>query len=449
MMEEKGKGLTRTIARFIVETRETDIPSDIYEHAKVAFLDWLGVTIAGKNEPIVNKLLRYSDLMGGKEQATIIGHGIKKSLSHACLINGAASHALDYDDTMMSFFGHPSVTMFPSLLALSELRDKNGLDFLTAYLVGFKVGTVIGTCAGKEHYMTGWHATSTLGHFLSASVCSRILGLDEDKTVYALGIAGTLASGLKKSFGTMCKPFHAGKAAHDGLLSALLASDDFTSATDILEGPNGFFQIFKGNIDDRMVETLGKTWDIEGLAQKYHASCHATHSPIEAAMAIVQKEKIEIQNIRSIDVHVSQMAPSAADKTEPKTGLEGKFSINYCVAHALLRGDTGMQAFTEEKVNDPEVQALMKKIKIIPEKDYDMMTAKVDIETNSDKVYSHISDVYKDAPLLDEKKAKIINKFMDLCAPVLGDKKTANVIESIFSLEKMRTMTTLIEQLER
>ena len=446
-MEEKGKGLTKTIARFIVETRETDIPSDIYEHAKVAFLDWLGVTIAGKDDPIVNKLLRYSDLLGGNEQATIIGRGVKKSLSHACLINGAASHALDYDDTMLSFFGHPSVTMFPSLLALSEFKDKNGSDFLTAYLVGFKVGTLLGTCAGTEHYMTGWHATSTLGHFLSASVCSRILGLNEGRTIYALGIAGTLASGLRKSFGTMCKPFHAGKAAHDGLLAVLLASDDFTSAPDIFEGPNGFFQIFKGHIDDKMVASLGKTWDIEGLAQKYHASCYVTHSPIEAAIAVVQEEGIDIHDIRSIDVRVSLQAPSAADKTDPKTGLEGKFSINYCVANALLRGNTGMQAFTDEKVNDPEVQDLMKKIKILPEKDCVLVMAKVDIETNTGKVYSHISDVNKEVPRLDVKKAKIIDKFKDLCEPVMGDGKTADVIDAILSLEKMGTMKTLIELL--
>ena len=243
-MNEQTVGLTRCLASFIVQTGPAMIPPEIFQHTKVAFKDWLAVTLAGKDDPLVAKLIRYSDQLGGNPQATVLGHGIKKNLSHAALINGSASHALDYDDTMKSFLGHPSVTLFPGILALAEWEGKKGIDFLTAYIVGLKAGAVIGAGAGLGHYMAGWHGTSTIGHLASAAANAKLKGLDEDKTVWALGIAGTQAGGLKRVFGTMCKPFHAGRASEVGLTAALLAEDGFTSAEDILEGAHGFFSCF-------------------------------------------------------------------------------------------------------------------------------------------------------------------------------------------------------------
>ena len=439
---------TRTIARFIAETKYEDIPPEIIEHAKVAFLDWVGVTLAGTGDPLVKKLLDYAELIGGNKQASILGHGIKKSLSHAALINGAASHALDYDDTMMAFVGHPSVTMFPGLLALSEFKEKTGRDFLNAYLIGFKVGAVIGSCAGMEHYMAGWHSTATLGHFTSVAVCSSILGLTEEQVLTAIGIAGTQASGLRRSFGTMCKPFHAGKASHDGLLAALLASKGFTASTDILEGAGGFFDVFKGKIDDDIVGTLGKTWDIESLAQKYHASCHGTHSSIEAALTILEKEGMDVKDIASINAIVSPLSLSAASKTEPKTGLEGKFSINYCVANALLRGNTGTQAFTDDMVNDPEVQELTARISVSADDTLSQLGSRVEIKTKSGDVYSEVTDIMEEIPELEGKRTRISNKFKDLCNPILGDKKAADLVDKILSLEKINNMKDLVEELD-
>jgi len=445
-MHGKSLGLTRTIARFIVETKEGDIPSDIFDHAKVAFMDWIAVALAGKDDPLVEKLIRHADLLGGNEQATILGHGIKKTISQAALINGAASHALDYDDTLMIYTGHPSVTIFPSLLALAEWKGESGADFLAAYVIGFKAGTTIGACAGMDHYMSGWHATSTIGHFLSAAVCSRLLGLSEEQTVCALGIAGTQACGLKRSFGTMCKPFHAGRASEAGLMSALLAAEGFTGAEDILEGPDGFLEVLNGKVNEKAVNSLGKTWGIEEIAQKYHASCHATHSPIEASVDIVQKEKLNLKNVKAIKIHSSELALGAAGKVKPETALEGKFSISYCVANALLRGNTGMSAFTDEKVGDPEVKELMKKISVELDKEATPLGSRVEVETVAGEVYTQFTDIVKDIPDLEIKKLKIKAKFTDLCSPILGDEKTEKLMETIILLEKIDNIQTLIEQ---
>lgn len=445
-MATQVPGMTERIAEFIVNTDSSEIPPPVYEHAKVAFMDWLSVTLAGKDDPLVEKLLQYSDLMGGHEQATILGHNMKKSIAQAALVNGAASHALDYDDSLAHFLGHPSVTLFPALLSLSEFKHKSGCDFLVAFIIGLKAGTTIASCAGLEHYMSGYHGTATMGCLASAAACSRLLSLDKQRTLCAFGISGTQAAGLKRVFGTMCKPFHAGRASEIGLMSTLLAENGFTSVEDIIEGPNGLFQAMKGTVNEEVLNTLGETWTIEHLAQKYHASCHVTHSPIEACWSILDREGLSLDDIKSIKVYSSEMGLSAAYRNEAHTGLEGKFCIQYCVANALIRGKggTGLQSFTDEKVNDPEIQELMKKISTAMDPDKIALEATVEVETNSGKVYSADSDILNEIPEFDIKKVKIREKFIDLAEPVLGIQKTKTLLETILNLEEIKDMNSLI-----
>lgn len=444
-MTESVKGMTRRLAEFVVSTDSEKIPREMYEHAKVAFLDWLGVTAGGMDDPLVLKLIAYADAMGGTPQATIIGHKMKKSASQAALINGSASHVLDYDDTLVSFLGHPSVTLFPSLLALSEWQGKSGLDFLTAYLIGLQVGGTIGVCAGLDHYMAGWHATSTLGHLASAAGCAKLLNLSVTQTQYALGIAATQASGLKRVFGTMCKAFHAGKSSEAGMMAALLAQNDFTSAEDILEGPQGFFHVLKGGVNEKVLELLGLGWDVVNISQKYHASCHATHSPLEAAVEIMTTEKISLERIDAIRVRSSQMALDAAGKLNPMSGLEGKFSIPYCVANAILRGETGNQAFTDEKVTHPDVKALMKKITVALDPGKTALEAHVEIKTTDGATYCAFSDILQKIPPLDIKKDRVAKKYMDLCGPILAPGIAERLYQQVRVLEKIDTMKRFVE----
>jgi len=436
-------GMTRRLAGFISSFPASDIPPEMYEHAKVAFMDWLGVTLAGKDDPLVFKLIAYADRMGGQEQATILGHGQKKSMDQAALINGSASHALDYDDTLMPFLGHPTVTLAPALLALSEYEGKSGRDLLTAYIIGLKAGVTVASCAGLEHYLSGYHGTATIGALASTAACARLMGLSEEQTVYALGIGATQAGGLKRNFGTMCKPFHAGRASEIGLMSALLAADGFDAAEDILEGPSGFFQTMKGQVREEVLETLGQTWAIESIAQKYHASCHATHSPIEAAWAVFEKEDLSVSDVKAITVHSSKTGLSAAFRVEAHTGLEGKFSIPYTVANALLRGATGLQAFTDDKVNDAEVQNLMKKIAVIEDPEIMALDARVEIETTGGKTFEAYADIFKNIPDLETKKTKIAAKFIDLAQPVAGEANTKKLLEALTHLEAVDNLQTL------
>jgi len=229
-------------------------------------------------------------------------------------------------------------------------------------------------------------------------------------------------------------------------MSALLGKNGFTSAEDILEGESGFFQAMKGAVDENVLNTLGETWLIERLAQKYHASCHATHSPIEATWAIFDKEGLSIADIKTITVFSSEVGLSAAHQTTASTGLEGPFCIQYCVANALLRGkgSTGLQAFSNEKVNDPEIKTVMNKISSILDPELTMMDARVEVETNGGKIFSAYSSILEEVPELDDKKSKIKDKFMDLCEPVLGRPKADDLVKAISHLEEVDNMSEVV-----
>lgn len=443
-MVDNNRGMTRHLAEFVVQMQASDIPGSVYEHAKVAFMDWLGVTLAGKDEPLVGKLLNYAEILGGKEQASILGRNQKRSVSQAALINGAASHALDYDDTLSAYIAHPTVTLFPGLLSLGQWQKNSGTELLTAYILGFKTGVVIGVSAGPEHYARGFHATSTVGCLASAAACSRLLGLDVQQTLYALGIGGTQSAGLKQVFGTMCKPFHAGRASEVGVLSALLAWECFTSAEDILEGSSGFFSAMGGAVNEKALTSLGQSWEIENLAQKYHASCHGTHSALEAAQRIFRDNRLSMVDVRTIRIITSDVALGAAFRTEANTGLEGKFCIAYCVVNAVMRGDTGLDAFTDEKVGDPAIRDSMKKVDIAVDPEYIGMEAQVEVETLEGDVFAAFSDVFNEIPGLEEKKIRIREKFMDLARPYLGVERADQVADAITNLESVDNMADFV-----
>ena len=219
-------------------------------------------------------------------------------------------------------------------------------------------------------------------------------------------------------------------------MAALLAEDGFTSAEDILEGRFGFFQVLKGRFEPDALEMLGKRWAVEDLAQKYHASCHGTHSPIEATLGIVEKHQLPVDRIQAIQVLSSQLALDAANKAAPRTGLEGKFSISYCITNALLRNDTGTGAFTDEKVNEPRIRAFMEKVSVGAFDKFKGLESEVTVKTTTGETYSAYADILKDVPELEAKKVKIAAKFRGLCRPVLGSDRTEELLERVFSLDR-------------
>ncbi|MDD4339519.1 MAG: MmgE/PrpD family protein, partial [Syntrophales bacterium] len=294
--------------------------------------------------------------------------------------------------------------------------------------------------ASPNHYLAGWHGTSTIGHFAAAAGTAKLLGLDADQLIHALGTAGTQASGLKAVFGTSCKPFHAGKASFDGLLAALLAQRGFTSTGDILEGQKGFWEMFsKDWKSEDALQGLGVQWYILRNNYKFHASCYGTHAPIEAALALKRVEGMEARQIRAMDIHVSRPMLDVAGKERPESGLEAKFSIPYSVANALLNRDTGMNAFTEERVHAPETVALQQRIRLVPDDTLAPFEAEIrlDLEGRSLRQTFNMLEHVMDPR---EKEDKIVGKFLALGGLAFAPDRLERIVARVLDLEAEEDM---------
>ncbi|HXZ34462.1 MAG TPA: MmgE/PrpD family protein [Thermodesulfobacteriota bacterium] len=436
--------ITKALSEYIVKLKFSDLPKDVVEGAKLCFLDWLGVTLSGSKEPLTNILATVAEEQGGKPQATLIGRKKKASLLQAALINGAASHALDFDDVHLGMMGHPSAPVFPAILALGEWKKVSGEQFISAFIAGFEAECRVSSIVYPEHYLCGWHATGTLGHFGAAAACANLLGLNLSQTVYALGIAGTQASGIKQVFGTMCKPFHAGKAAMNGLLSALLAEKGFTSSTDMLEGSKGFSKVFSTRMDPpKALERLGDDYAIRGVVFKRHASCFETHPAIDAVLALKEEQGLTADQVESIQLDAYTVACDIAGIPAPQTGLQGKFSLAFCVALALGEGETGEPQFNDEKVRDPRLVALRDRVKIVPDPNLSPSRAKIRVMTKDGRILERSMETLDLSKDRERMKKDLVRKFQDLSTPILGEEKTKKLISRAKRLDKIGKLKAL------
>ncbi len=289
---------TQKIAEFIVGLEYSQIPSPVIEMAKTAITDCIGVTIAGFGDEIGHILTGWLRNEGGNPRCGVIGCGFKTSPSLAALVTGTAGHALDFDDANLAMHGHPSVPILPVILALGEDKKISGQKALEAYVVGFEVETKVGIATAIPHYLSGWHTTGTLGALGAASAAAKILGLNVERTKMALGIAASLASGLRQNFGSMTKPFHAGHAAWAGLIAAQLASAGFTADANIMETPLGFANVFCGPGKYKFegaIDKLGNPYgllELGGLMIKKYPCCAEAHRAIDALLQLIEQKQI-------------------------------------------------------------------------------------------------------------------------------------------------------------
>src|SRR3954467_5847511 len=276
--------LTRTLAAQASAVTYDALPEPVRALARQCVLDYYGVALAGADDPLAKILLDELAEAGGATQASIIGHKARLPPLSAALVNGAIGHALDYDDVNLAMPGHPSVAILPGLIALAEMRRSSGRELIAAFVAGYETACRIGSALRPGHYNLGFHATGPVGAFGAAAPCARLLGLDAEATARALGIAGTQAAGLKSQFGTMCKPFHAGKASQNGLLAARLAARGFSSRPDTVECEQGFAATHGPDFhpEAALADPPDGFYILANLF-KYHAACYLTHGPIETA----------------------------------------------------------------------------------------------------------------------------------------------------------------------
>ena len=427
--------VTQQLCEAIGEMDFESLPRDVVEEAKLCLLDWLGVTLGGAREPLTRILMEITSSVGGEKQASIIGHSHKDSVLNAALINGSASHALDFDDVHFQMMGHPTVPVMPALLALAESRNANGRDFLTAFIAGFEAECRIGSSVLPFHYQQGWHATSTLGRFGAAAACSKLLGLDTKRMNHSIGLAGTQAAGLKQVFGTMAKPFHAGKAAMDGLLAAMLAEKGFTCSDDILAGETGFCRVFSPHSDTEMITwDFGKDYAIRNVIFKRHASCFETHPTIDAALDL--RGKVSLEDVEEVRVQAMPVALEIAGKPKPRTGLEGKFSLAYCAALALADGETSEEYFTDEKVLSERLVSLREKVNVHANEDFGLTQAEVVVRTTGGRELKARADTLEIGSDKERRKADLIRKFRSFADRLLPGGRTDSILQFVDGLEK-------------
>ncbi|NKB57662.1 MAG: MmgE/PrpD family protein [Alphaproteobacteria bacterium] len=413
------------------------LPKEAVEVARHCFLDWLGVTLAGSREPLAGILLKEALSEGGNPQATVIGDGRKVSIQQAALINGSAGHALDYDDVHLLMPGHPTVPVVPALLALAEYQNRDGKDFLTALVAGIEAECRVGAIMNQSHYGAGWHATGTVGTFGATAAAAKLLGLNAKACANAMGIGGTQAAGLRSMFGTMCKPFHAGKAAVNGLSSALLSQRGFESRPDVLECEQGFADTQTENYDPAAaLDGLGDVFHTPDVLFKYHAACYGTHASIEAAAALKREHNIDPDNVADIEVHVRGDNLRICNILNPVTGLEGKFSLRFTAAMALLGENTAVIAnYNEQKVQDPEIVAVRDKISVHVNDDLGLAQSDVVISMKDGTVHKTRADVETPDTDLDRQWSRLRAKFTDMATPVISAAGVRTVIDAVRNLE--------------
>ncbi len=437
--------VTERLARYVLETSYPSFPKEVVHQGKRCFLDLLGVALGGAKQPLSKILVKMVKDFGGQPQATILGHGLKTNVMNAALVNGAMAHALDYDDTHSGSLGHPSAPLIPAVLAVAEWKGLSGKSALEAFILGFEVETRIGLGMGMKHYDRGWHATSTFGRFGAAVAAGKLLGLSLEEMKIALGLAGTQAAGLRLVFGTMTKPFHPGKCAFDGVLSAILAQRGFTCAPNIIEGKKGYWEVLGDDSNlEPMVKDLGKKYEVLKNTFKPYAACLLTHPTIDAILEMRNKYNLKPEDVEAISCDVGKFCLDSAGQVEPKTGLAGKFSTYYCAALALAEGEAGENMFTDKKVQDPQMVALRKKVKAKVVPGYKDTEAKVTITAKGGKKYSAYVDTPKGDPRNPPTDKELESKFRSLAPSVLPKPRVDRLVETIWSLEKLGNVRQLI-----
>jgi 2-methylcitrate dehydratase PrpD len=356
----------QTIARFIVETKDEAIPSEAVRTARDAAFDCVGTALAGAAQPLGKIMLEMTREEGGTPEATVIGGGLRTSATTAALANGTLGHALDYDD--MGGFGHPSVVLLPPVLALGERLGASGRDVLNAYVIGFEVAINLNAASHYVQTEGGFHSTAVFGTMGATAAAARLLRLDVQQTVMALGIAGSMPAGVCQNFGTMVKPLHAGMASRNGVQAALLAKKGYLGTDMIFESKVGFFSTYirEGHYNlERAVSGLGKPFRLQdSLVIKKYPCCGTNHSALDSVLSLMREEKLSFDDVVQVTVDGLPYLSHVLLYPKPTRGINGKFSIHYNVAAAILDGKVAIESHTDEMLERPAVKDALGKVHI-------------------------------------------------------------------------------------
>lgn len=363
--------LTRSLGQFVADLSPNRLPDEAVRVARMGFIDTIGTMIAGRGEDSVRIMTETLDPAGGPSTLTF---GDRRAPApEAAWINGTAAHALDYDDVALR--GHPSTVLVPAILAEAEHLGSSGADMVTAYVAGYEVWAELFRRDSGLLHQKGWHPTGLYGAIGAAAACAKLRKLDAAASATALALGASQSAGLMANFGTMTKPFHAGRAAHAGIMAARLAEAGFTASADALEHPQGFLHaISPTGTEDRDSESrAGAPWAIlsQGLGIKKYPTCYCTHRAIDCVLDLVAGSPVEAGDVEKVTVGISDYFATVLRNHRPETGLAAKFSIEFAMASGIVAKRVGLRELTDDFVRRPDIQALMRKVETVTTTDYD------------------------------------------------------------------------------
>ena len=460
----KGRGLTEYVARFVANSKYEDLPADVVEVGRKSILDGLGLALSGSVAASGDKVRRYLETLNLSGGATVIGGAMKVPPRFAAFANGVGIHADDYDDTQLAvakdrvygLLTHPTAPALPAALAVAEAERLSGRALTLAYHVGVEVECKIAEAISPRHYQHGFHSTATCGTFAAAAAVCKLRGYDIEQTRRALAIAASQSAGLRENFGSMTKPFHAGRSSESGVVAADFAALGWTAADTILEAPRGFFQAHGGGYDEEAIAgKLGNPWTFAtpGVSIKPHPSGSLTHPGMTEMLRLIRAHGIEASRVARVDVGTNHNMPNALIHHRPADELQAKFSMEFCMAILLIEGRGGLAEFTDEVVNRPDVKAMIERVHfaVHPEAEaagYDKMTTLIDITLTDGRVISGRADFGKGSPANPMSYDEVAHKFRE-CAgfagwPVDRSEEIVQMVRDLESVPGVDQLTALL-----
>jgi 2-methylcitrate dehydratase PrpD len=457
----KTPGLTNYVGTFVTQTKYQEIPAEVIELGKKSILDALGLALAGSRADSGSISRKYVEQAGGcNGRATVIGSPQRTSPRFAALLNGISIHADDFDDTQLAaakdrVYGllmHPTVPVLPAILALAEQRTVTGREWMLAYQVGVEVECKIAEAISPRHYQDGFHTTGTCGPFGSAAACAKLLKFDLSKTLKTFGLAASQSGGLRENFGTMTKPFQAGHAAESGLVSAELVALGWTAAEQILEADRGFFHASGGSYDpSAIMDRLGKPWTFAspGVSLKPYPSGSLTHPAMTELTRLIEVHKLQAAQVEKVEIGANHNMTTTLLHHQPKTGLEAKFSMEFCLAILLLEGKAGLGQFSDKVVPRSDVQEMIRRINfyVDPEAEnagFDKMTSILKVHLRDGRIITGRAQFAKGSPANPMSFDEAATKFRGCAEFAEWPKaKTEQIIAFTKSLEAASDMSAL------
>ena len=459
--------LTREAAEFAVNLKYEDLPEDARHIGRRCVLDGLAVMLGGSEQPALAVLERYISRVGGVGDARLLGNAATKVPAHmAALWYGLAGHAMDWDDTQLAegpgrpygLLTHPTVPPLSAALAIGEmLGGVDGKTFLTAFQAGFEVECKIAEAINPDHYMRGFHTSGTIGTFGSAVCATKLLGFDAEQTATAMGIAASMASGIRANFGTMTKPLHVGRSSENGVTAALLVRDGFTANQEALDGKWGYLTIAGPGGEPELVQgRFGKPFSIvdPGISIKPYPCGVLTHPSMDALLFLMQEEGLKATDIKKITLRAAKNILGPIRFSFARTELEGKFCMHFLLAAIAVAGAAGKAEFTDAFVSRSDVQDMQRRVETIDDPEieamgFDRIRSRIIVETTSGQTIERWADEnYRGSPHNPLSDAEVEGKFRDCAAGLLQENDIQAVFDHVWNLDSQASATDVLGVLD-